>query len=296
MTQELARLRWQVRAWRGVALSLAVVVVFAVIAPRWPPRTAAEPGETAAPRSHTTFTVDLPERLAATEREYGHVADVSETYVSSPDVTVHMHFMGHLQTTPLHLHPASEEVVIIAGGTAEVRQVWGAPPTTRSGTFPRHSVIFSGAFTGHEWRNPAHDRLLANLVITAPTFSGNFYVKPDDERLARGAPPASAAPAEALDDFRRSGAPWKLTRLPMLDGRLYQLLVARSWAAPATGDQPLLAYVAAGEGRVRDQALRPGTLLHLVADTPSEVTALPGQPLALVLIDLHRRVADAAER
>jgi hypothetical protein len=235
------------------------------------------------------WTVDLAARRAAVEQERGDLADFSETYFQAPDASVHMHFMGHLQTTPLHLHPGSSEATIVAGGTAEVTHAWGegGEVRTKQGVYPTGSLVGSPAYTAHEFHNPDEHAMLANLVFTAPLFGGNFYVHPDDPRVLKGPPPTTADVVADLPAFVASGAPAKLVRLGALEGRMSELLVATTWTAPANPGKPMVAYVAAGEGDVDGHAVRAGTLVHLASSSPIGVTAKPGSPLALVVFDPH---------
>lgn len=243
----------------------------------------------------TIWTVDLPERYAITEKEHGSLADFSETYFKEPDATVHMHFMGHLQTTPMHLHPVSSEATIIAGGVAEVEHVWGENGTfaTRTGTYEKGSLVGSPPYTGHEFHNPNADAMLANLVFTMPQFGGNFYVRRDDVRLLQGPAPYTSHPADDVPAFAATNAAFKLEKLPAMQGRMYELLVSTSWTLPANPGKPVIAYVAAGEGEVAAHVLRSGILAHLEATTPTTLTARSGSPMALVLFDPHDALAGA---
>lgn len=258
--------------YRAVALVLAVLLGLLALKLVRLRRQVGDFGE-----AGETWTVDLAERAALIEETHGDQADYSETYLATPEGSVHLHAMGHQQLTPLHLHPASEELVVIAAGTAHVTHAWSADGgvTLREVDYPPGSVIASPRLTAHEWANRAADRMLFNVVFTSPRFSGNFYVHRDDPRI-RGEAPSTLDPAREAGD--------ELTRLPQLGGRLWSKRVASSWRLPRTSGAPVMAYVLAGQGTVAGQVLKPNTLAHL--ESRGELELRAQAPLALLLFDV----------
>ena len=93
------------------------------------------------------WAVDLDERVPSLEQTRGERADYSESYLYSSVGSVHLHAMGHQQTTPLHLHPASDEFTVIVSGTAHVTQAWGEDGgiVSRTADFPPGSGLASGS-------------------------------------------------------------------------------------------------------------------------------------------------------
>lgn len=264
-----------------------VLLVVAVVAYVWTVRSMTgtyQVGEFGA--AAQVWTVDLAARYAFVNQDKAHLADFSETYFSSPGASVHGHFMGHGQITPLHLHPDSYEATVIAGGSAVIDNYWGEDGviTHRSATYGLGSVVSSPPLDAHEWRNPDDTRFLANLVFTQPKFSGNFYVKPDDPRILGGGAPYAGHPADDLPAFAASGDAHALTPVAM-DGHLYELLLRDRFTVPANLSHPVVGYVFAGQGTVRDQPLREQVLVHLENDTEMVIEASPGAPLAMVLFD-----------
>lgn len=258
--------------YRGVALVLAALLGLLALKLVRLGRQVGDFGEAGA-----TWTVDLADRVQLIEETRGDQADYSETYLATPEGSVHLHALGHLQVTPLHLHPASEELVVIASGTAHVTHAWGADggAAMREADEPPGSVVASPRLTAHEWSNRAPDRMLFNVVFTSPRFSGNFYVHPDDPRI-RGAAPST------LDPVREAGE--QLTRLPQLGGRLWSKRVSSAWRLPPTDGAPVMAYVFAGRGIVEGQVLKPDTLAHL--ESRGELELRASAPLVLLLFDV----------
>jgi len=258
--------------YRGVAVVLAALLGLLALKLVRLSRQVGDFGE-----AGQTWTVDLADRAQLIEETRGDQADYSETYLVTPEGSVHLHAMGHLQVTPLHLHPASEELVVIASGTAHVTHAWGAEGGVerREADYPPGSVIASPRFTAHEWSNRAPDRMLFNVVFTSPRFSGNFYVHPDDPRI-RGEAPCTLDPVREATE--------QLTRLPQLGGRLWSKKVSSSWRLPPTSGAPVMAYVFAGQGTVDGEALKPDTLVHLESRGALELRA--EAPLSLLLFDV----------
>jgi hypothetical protein len=183
--------------------------------------------------------------------------------------------MGRQQVTPLHLHPASDEVTIIASGAAHVTQAWGADGgiATRELDLPRGAVIASPRLSAHEWVNQSSERMLYNVVFTAPRFSGNFYVHPDDERIKGAAAPSSP----------KAGLAEVPTRLPELGGRLWSLKVERRWTFPSTRGRPVIVWVQSGEGALGGHAVKTNSLVHVEGDGVEVVAA---SPVSLLLFDV----------
>ncbi len=219
------------------------------------------------------WAVDLDERVPYLEETRGERADYSESYFYSPLGSVHLHAMGHQQTTPLHLHPASDEFTVIVSGTAHVTQAWGADGgiVSRTADFPAGSGLGSGRFTAHEWVNQSSSAMLFNLVFTSPTFTGNFYVHGDDPRILEGRPPTTVT-VEA--DANR----------PELGGRLHTRRVADAWTVPDTNHKPIMALVTDGTGQLGGITLRKNVLVHLEHEGPLNVKATT--PLSLLLFDV----------
>ncbi|MBN9686881.1 hypothetical protein JYJ93_30980 [Corallococcus sp. NCSPR001] len=229
--------------------------------------------------------VDVRERMAALEKAHPDASDVSETYFSSDTSSVHQHLMGRGQTCPLHIHRAPYEATVIISGEAHVWQVWGESGQRRErrGVHGPGALVASAPFTGHEWRNPAEERTLGNLVFTVPGFDGNLYVPPEDARLLRGTAPFAEEPREALTALRKRGVKQEETPLPVLQGRMSRVLLdGGEWAVKATPGAPVVAYVAVGRGLAEVAEARPlreGQLWVLRRD--ARVRSEEGSPVAL---------------
>lgn len=221
-----------------------------------------------------TWVVDLDERATIIEDVHGDEADYSETYLSTEAGSVHLHAMGHEQLTPLHLHPASDEVTVITKGLAHVSHAWGT--SSREADYPAGSVIASPRWCAHEWKNPSKTQMLFNLVFTSPRFSGNFYVHPDDPRLAQGLEPSMPVP----------GGTETPTHLSALGGRLLSLRIQNHWAFPSTSRAPVMIWVHAGEGLIGGHPVKPHSLVHLEGGS---VEAIAKAPLELLLFDVTGR-------
>lgn len=233
------------------------------------------------------WTVDLDERFKVANVERAEVADFIEIYFESPNASVHMHFMGKGQTTPMHLHKHSDEVTMIAGGIAEIENAWGqdGAHATNRVACETGCYVYSPAYTGHEYINPDQSQMLANLVFTAPKFTGNFYLKPTDPRLLEGPAPTSDRPAEHLSHFTASGEATEMRHTELMKGKMFELFVRDSFTIAPNLRAPVVAYVAGGTGSVRDQPLKANTFVHLENDAAMEITADEGAPLALLVFD-----------
>jgi quercetin dioxygenase-like cupin family protein len=234
--------------------------------------------------AHETWVVDLPDRVRIIEAAHGGDADFSETYLSTSEGSVHLHAMGHRQLTPLHLHPASDEVTVIASGTAKVTHVVhsaDAGVVSQEHLDGPGSVIASPRNTAHEWSNPSGSQMLFNVVFTSPKFSGNFYVHPDDARIGDSQPVVfdSAMLAEA-------GAPNTPVRLPIENAHFWTLRVTSSWSLPSSSGAPVMAWVLAGHGSVDGRSLKPGSLAHLESLRPLQLRTTSDAPLTVLLFDV----------
>jgi quercetin dioxygenase-like cupin family protein len=234
--------------------------------------------------AHETWVVDLPERVRVIEAAHGADADFSETYLSTAEGSVHLHAMGHRQLTPLHLHPASDELTVIASGTAKVthvvHEVDGGVESQEHLDEPG-SVIVSPRLSAHEWSNPSGTQMLFNVVFTSPKFSGNFYVHPDDARIGGSQPMVFDASALAAE-----GPPSAPLRLPIEHGHFWTVRVTSRWALPPSSGAPVMAWVLAGQGTVDGHSLKPGSLAHLESLRPLELRATGDAPLSVLLFDV----------
>lgn len=243
--------------------------------------------------------VVVGERLATIERQNSTQSDISETYFGDSTSSMHMHVMGFAQTCPLHLHRTTEEATIIVGGVAEVTQTWGAAGalTTRQGRYTAGALVRSPAFCGHEFRNPSDEHMLGNLVIAAPPFDGNFYVRPEDPRMLRGAEPFNLDLAAAHARFASGAGPTERVVLPILQGRLSSLLLRGEVALASDVAHPALVYVVAGAGDVRvgghEAPLGATHLVTLRARRPATLRARDGATLAAFIFHPHGEPAPA---
>ena len=255
-----------------------------------PPGPTLPGGEAPAPE---ITLVAVGERLAEIEQQNPTRSDISETYFGDPAASMHMHVMGFGQTCPLHLHRITEEATIIVGGVAEVTQTWGASGalTTRQGRYTAGSLVRSAAFCGHEFRNPSSEHMLGNLVIAAPPFDGNLYVRPEDPRMLRGAEPFNLDLAAAHARFASGAGPSERVVLPILQGRLSTLLLRGEVALASDDAHPALVYVAAGAGNLRvgrhDAPLRATHLVALRARHPATLRTGEGATLAAFIFHPH---------
>jgi mannose-6-phosphate isomerase-like protein (cupin superfamily) len=259
--------------YRGVVVVLLVLLAMLAVKLK---RIAAQVGDFG--QAGQTWVVDLDERVRVIEEEFGAEADFSETYLSTPVGSVHLHALGRTQVTPLHLHPASDEVTVIASGTAHVTHAWGVDGgvATRMHDFPAGSVVATPRGCAHEWENRSPEHLLFNLVFTSPRFSGNFYVRGDDPRIRAGAEPTSPV----------AGAASGLVHLSELGGRLLTVAVDTHWRLPRTTGAPVVIWVQSGEGSIAGQAVKANCLVHVEGEA-ADIAA--SSRLALLLFDVTGR-------
>lgn len=246
----LEALKRQVTLYRLLSLGLAVALLCVLVGVR---RAMAEEEDA------DIEVYDVPARFEALSREHSDAADTSETYFYSDTATVHMHVMGRGQTCPLHFHRVTHEATVIVAGRADVQQRWGANGTfaERQGTHAPGELIASPPFTGHQWVNPAEDRMLGNLVFASPRFDGNLYVKAEDKRMLQGSAPFTFEPATALAAFSTGTEPLREEKLPALQGRMSSVLLKDSYAVEATREAPAVVYVAGGEGSLEGKGTHP---------------------------------------
>ena len=237
--------------------------------------------------------MDLAERLAEITKNRSHVADTSQGYVSTPLGSVHMHVVGFEQTVPLHIHRLTHEATLIVSGQAEVTQIFGREGQTarREGTYSPGTLIYSPPFCGHKWVNRAKTEMQANLVFAVPPFDGNFYVSEDDPRLLNGGEPFVYDPDEALKSILTDPGPRSPQRLPIMGGRMFSLLVPdHAYLEP--DEQNIIVYVARGQGTLksdREYEIRSRQLVAIRADSPVEIRAREGAPLALYIFKLAQQ-------
>jgi quercetin dioxygenase-like cupin family protein len=249
------------------------------------PRPASAQTPPAPPRA---TVVDIAARLEAMAKDAGAIADLSETYYSSPQSSVHMHVMGFRQRCPLHLHNGTHEATAIVGGTVEVLQVAreGGRPRSRKERYSTGAVIASPPGCGHEFVNVASDALLGNLVFATPPFDGNHYVTDTDPRLQDGVAPFAARPADELRQLADKGLPHRIVPVPGFAQRLDLVLVRTELELPAPAAGPTLAYVLAGEGRLDAPGGGPMRTRQLVFVPPTvrlAIHAAAAAPLALLV-------------
>jgi hypothetical protein len=285
------------RALLVVALAVTTLVGWGIYraVSRPPARPPAPPGPVVAPPSaHRIEVLDLGAAVERLAHQYGDRTDAELSLYHSAAATIDLHVLGHGQMTPLHIHRTSDEATVVVSGAPVVTQVWRGGQATR--TLAPGAVVGSPTFCAHEWVNPALDRMQANLVISAPPFDGNLFVKPGDARLGPGAPRV-IDPDEALAALR--GAHQRvllLDQLPSLARRL-RVVTADESAPIALGapGSPTIVCVLRGQGAldVDGVTLAPQRLLRLPAGVIAQARARAGAPLALLVFQPE---ADASDR
>jgi mannose-6-phosphate isomerase-like protein (cupin superfamily) len=279
-----------------LALTLVMTALYAHAVVRRPAaavhRTAAQPQAVAQARSvapdavTTPEVVDLTADVARINQGLSANADVSHTFYLTAAASVHLHALGRQQMCPLHLHPASKEATVIVSGRPVVDLVYarGGVPVREKHSLGPGALVYSPAFSGHQWVNTSAEEMQANLVFTAPPFAGNFYVQENDARLRRAQePPAVVDPGEALRSFTGRGTPGEVLDPGIMDGMISLVLVNGTFHLDADPNERVL-YVARGSGVLaagRKIALREKLLLVIPAGFPIDFQATAGAPLAI---------------
>jgi hypothetical protein len=230
---------------------------------------------------------DLASFLAAVAREHPMAADTVQEYYRSGNASLHLHILGREQTTPLHIHRATEEATVIVSGSPRVIFEFGR--NGRIGRIERSlspgMVVISTPYAGHEWHNPKVGEMQANLVFASPPFEGNLYIKPGNAKLTGGKEPFVYDSDRGLKELLSYGRPWLLERLPLGGEKVASLLVKETGTIPGHPRSPTFLYVVRGRGRLMLDAgyrLDPMTLLGIPPGVSLTVTADPGFPLVLV--------------
>ena len=238
---------------------LAAAVVVAWL----PPRVREEP----------LAIVHVGERADAIAGAHGLDANLADFLLESPALSVHLHYVGRGQLSPLHLHPHGVEATTIVQGNAEVTTV---TPRGRSvvALAPSGTAIF-GPGVAHRFLDASKDAPLVNLVVSLPAFEHNTYVVDEaDPRIVDG--------AAMTGDFAGAIAHFASTSDPVLRAELpggLALLLVRDVAelVPA----PLaVAYVLRGEGTVDGRAL----VAQDLAIARKRVTVRARKPMALLVV------------
>ena len=154
-----------------------------------------------------------------------------------------------------------------------------------SGAVGPGKLVYSPAFTGHEWLNTDQRGMQANLVFASPPFDGNFSLKATDPRLLKGGEPLVYDPDASLRSFLASGKPFRIEPLPMRREKLAAVLVRNDATIPAHPTSPTIIYVIGGEGDLLLDAAYP-IRQRLLITVPPNVTirarAKPGMPLVMI--------------
>jgi hypothetical protein len=244
-----------------------------------------------------TPDIDVADRLARMAKAQPDRAEMSESYLGSKQGTVVLRVMGHEQTWPLHLHRRGDELSVLVGGHVDVKHVYGKDGKLVTASIKRGpgTLFFTPANTGVEWVNGSKTDLAGALVITAPPSDGNFYVRPDDERLAKGGEPFAYDPADDLAKLAAGADASQTKKLPFFGERASLLLVKTEAKVPRDPQRVRTLFVLAGSGTVdggKPQPIAPSHLLVLRGATPVTVKATGG-PLAALVFDAE--VADAKD-
>jgi hypothetical protein len=277
---------WAYRA--VIAALLATLVVGGALAWQRRQRQAADPYHTLAPADADVWAVDGGAVYEAIRDTKASFSDRSVPFWGSPRATVHMHLIGRGQICPLHLHPGPDEVTVIVGGEADTTHVFGVDgkAVTRTGRRAPGTVVRSPPFCGHEWAPADPDVVQGNLVFASPSFSGNYFTKPDDPRLLEGAEPFIYQPDEDLAALAQAPEPRRVKEVPGMGGGMSVLLVKGASTIEASPAGPVVGYVLRGKGALDDGDRVPLhermfiVLRGKKASVP--VRAEPGSPLAIL--------------
>lgn len=263
-----------------VAGHRAAVLGFAVVLgcsspppePAPEPATAAPAGTPTAPTREPLLLVDVAAKAAEGSADF--VADWSFDLVDRPEWSLHTHVIPAGQLIPVHRHRDNDELVFVAGGTAEGLAWWAADGVQEDRSTHRMGSVFGatrGAAHGVRNRGP---ELLATVVLQQPRFGQNWYLERADVDSAT--PPwfwpnttnagPVAGPSPSLGDPPTSVG---------FDG---WTLGWRSMGPREPREADTIYFVAAGEGTLRfeDKALPltpgvvavvPPTLAHELSGT-----------------------------
>jgi uncharacterized RmlC-like cupin family protein len=125
---------------------------------------------------------------------------------------------------------------------------------TSQSAFDPGQLVYSPPFCGHAWINTSERHSQANLVFAVPPFDGNFFVTPDDPRLARATSPRTLDPASMLAALGERD--FLLEPLPVMPAAMSQLVV-RSRAELRGVLVPSAILVLEGRATIRsDEAFR----------------------------------------
>ena len=184
--------------------------------------------------------------MKAESDKYDYSVDIFNDNTAS----VHLHFLGHAQTTPLHLHHTTEEATIIVTGKPHVSQIFGRDGKVEKleGDYSPGTMIYSPNLCGHKWVNPSKKIMQANLVIASPPFLGNFYVDPTEPLFKKSRPGLVVRLNEDLQRWLKvSQSASQAERLSMLDGKLLRLYLRKQVHIPPSSS-PTILYVISGKG------------------------------------------------
>ena len=218
--------------------------------------------------------IDIGAYVDAAVREHPDWPDiVSSAYYRTSGASVHVHVMGPRQICPLHLHETTDEATVVVSGTADVSFAFGRDGvrTSDRGRFAEGSVIYSPKYCGHEWSNGG-DAPLANLVFTAPRFTGNRYVRSDEAMLLRGAAPTIVLPEDSAT-------------VPIAGGTMRVLSLDAPEPLAAVGAATIV-YVTGGTGSLEAQrtvALAPRRLVVQRARHETTLRPTAGERLRVVV-------------
>ncbi len=253
-------------------------------APPGAPQGAPAPGaETEVP------VIDVADRFGRTVKAQPDRAEGSESYLSSKQGTVGLRIVGREQTWPLHLRKRADEVAIVVSGTLEVKQTYGKDGklVTVGGKHAPGTFFTTPANTGAEWQNGSKTDVVGALVLTVPPADGSFYVKADDERLAKGTEPFRYDPTDDLAKVAAGSEPSTTKTLAIFGDRASLLLVKTEAKVPRDPMRLRTLFVLRGTGTVdggKPQPVSANNLLVLKGTTPVTLRA-QGGPIAALIFD-----------
>lgn len=243
--------------------------------------------------------INVGDRFARAAKSQPDRPEGSESYLASKQGTLGLRLMGHDQTWPLHLHSHAEQVAIVVSGAIDVKHVYGKDGklVTVTGKRVAGTLFSTPASSGAEWINGSKTDLVGALVVTVPPSDGSFYVKADDERLAKGTEPFFYDPTDDLAKLAAGAEPSQTKKLPFF-GERASLLLIKTEAKVARDPQRLRTlFVLRGAGTVdggKAQPIAANSLLVLKGTTPVTVRA-QGAPLAALLFDAEILAPKAAD-